>query len=282
MKLTNKLNLPQPIVDAVKNDGYTKSGADISVTELLLPPMLRALQVKHAEETEEDVSDRIFSLLGQTVHGILERSESEGVAERRLSITVSGWVISGGMDRFVAKDGLLQDYKLTTVYKTLGGKLPEEWVKQLNVYAEILRQNGEEVKKLEIVAIYRDWSKGNARREADYPKRQVEVVSVPLIPSEEVSAFIKQRVEEHQAAQTGDFKPCTAEERWARPDVWALMQDGKERAKKLYYKEGDAPTALKADEYVQHRPGTSIRCEDYCSVKKFCSYYNTQIKKEKK
>jgi len=256
MKLTNKLNLPQPIADAVKNDGYTKGDADISVTELLSPPYQRALKVKHEEEIEEDVSDRIFSLLGQTVHGILERSESTGIAERRLSIECNGWKVSGGMDRFVAKDGLLQDYKLTTVYKTKAGNIPEEWAQQLNIYAEMLRQNGEEVKTLEIVAIYRDWSKTAAERESDYPQRQVEVLRIPLISSREVVEFIAERVRLHQRAASGEVSPCSKEERWAKDDTWALMKDGNKKASKLLKNAGEAEAIILAkNEYIQFRPG---------------------------
>src|SRR3954463_10849323 len=38
MKLTNRLGLPEPIVAAVANDGYSRGDADISVTSLLKPP----------------------------------------------------------------------------------------------------------------------------------------------------------------------------------------------------------------------------------------------------
>ena len=44
MILTNKHNLPEAIVAAIMNDSYTKGDADISVTELLSPPQLRALR----------------------------------------------------------------------------------------------------------------------------------------------------------------------------------------------------------------------------------------------
>ena len=284
MKLTNKLNLPQPLVAAVANDGYTKGDADISVTELLLPPMLRALKVKHEEEIEEDVSDRIFSLLGQTIHGILERSEKTAIAERRLSIQVEGWKISGSMDRFARQDSLLQDYKLTTIYKTKGNKLPEEWVKQLNIYAEILRQNNEKVEKLEIVAIYRDWSKGGAERDADHPQRQVEVFSVPLIPSEEVMEFIKKQVLLHQDAGRGNYLPCTKKERWAKDDVWAVMKKGAARAVKLCYDSESAKSMvdmLGTNHHIEFREGKSTRCDSYCNVSKFCKYYQETLKKEK-
>lgn len=281
MKLTNRLGLPQPIVDAVKNDGYTRGDADISVTELLDPPMLRALKVKHEEELEEDVSDRIFSLLGQTMHGILERSETTGIAERRLSINVEGWNVSGGMDRYVSKSGLLQDYKLTTIWKTKGKKIPEEWAKQLNIYAEMLRQNGDAVNKLEIVAIYRDWSKAQAEREADYPQQQVEVIDIPLIESDVVMSFITERVRLHQEASKGNYSPCTKEERWEKDEKYAVMKGGQKRAVKLFDNQQEAINFVgwTKNYTIEHRSGTSVRCENYCAVKNFCKYYQENIKK---
>ena len=283
MRLTNKQKLPQPLVDAVKNDGYTKGNADISVTELLKPPMQRALEIKHEAELEEDVSDRIFSLLGQTIHSILERSETEGIAERRLSIKINGWTVSGGMDRFVSRDGLLQDYKLTTVYKTKDKNIPEEWCKQLNIYAEMLRENGDEVKKLEVVCIYRDWSKGAAERDNEYPQRQVEVIEIPLIEPKEVRAFIEERVKLHQEAAKGNYEPCTKEERWAKDDQWAVMREGRKTAIKLHFSELHAnlhKDELGKGHFVEKRPGKSTKCESYCPVKKQCEYYNKFLKQK--
>src|SRR6202142_1696526 len=88
MKYTNKQNLPQPIVKAVTNDSYNSGDCDISVTSLLKPPQMLALERLHKDDLEEDVSDRIWSLLGQVIHGILERAEETAVAERRLYIDI--------------------------------------------------------------------------------------------------------------------------------------------------------------------------------------------------
>lgn len=78
MKLTNKHHLPSPIVEAVRADSYTKGRAGYSVTELLSPPRLRALKEKHWDELEEDVADRIWSMLGQLMHLMLERATYKG------------------------------------------------------------------------------------------------------------------------------------------------------------------------------------------------------------
>lgn len=277
MKYTNKLNLPQPLFDAVKNDGYTKGDADISVTELLDPPQMRYLKRKHEDEITEDVADRLYSLYGQLIHGILERAERTAIPERRLSIQVEGWKLGGGMDRFLVKEGLLQDYKFTTAYKVKKEEVPEEWVKQLNVYAEILRQNGEQVKKLEIVAILRDWSKLEARRDEHYPQQQVAIISLPLIDSAEVVSYIKERVLLHQEAEkSGNFPPCSKEERWAKDDVYAIMKAEQKRAVRLCASQEAAELLVKDlsnKHSIEKRQGESVRCEAYCVVKDFCKQY---------
>lgn len=275
MKLTNKLGLPEPIVRAVRNDGYTKGDADISVTELIDSPQIRVLRKQHEDQLVEDVSERIWSLCGQVIHGILERADETGDAERRMHVVVNEWKLSGGMDRFVLGSGLLQDYKFTSVYKVKGNKVPKEWEEQLNVYAEILRNNGEAVKKLQIVAILRDWSKGEAERSIgdDYPTQQVVLVDVPLWKEERTKLYIKERVLLHQKAESGSIPLCTKEERWAREDVYAVMKKGMKRAHRLCNTKEAAESMLTdlGDSYsIEFREGESIRCKSWCSVRKFC------------
>lgn len=285
-KLTNKLGLPQPFVKAVARDGYIPGDCDISVTSLLKPAQLLQLEKRHEEEITEDVSDRIWSLLGQVVHGILERAEETAISERRLYIDVEGWRVGGQMDRFLLKDGLLQDYKFTSVYKVRDG-VSEEFAKQLNIYAHILRANGEEVKKLEIVAILRDWSKNAFVREgAPYPEHQVVLLDVPIIPPEEVEAFIVERIRLHKASTllpSDQLPPCSKEERWVRDEKWAIMKKGMKRATRLCNSEEAAEMALEAagsGHSIKHRQGISTRCESYCPVKQFCSQYK-KIKQTK-
>jgi hypothetical protein len=97
-------------VNVVANDEYSAGDADASVTELLGPPRKAVLEEQHADELEEDASDRIWSLFGQSLHSVLERANETGVAERRLSVDCEGWKVSGGMD-LVCKDDILSDYK---------------------------------------------------------------------------------------------------------------------------------------------------------------------------
>ena len=79
MKITNKAGLPEAIVQAVRADPYDKGAARFSVTELIGPPIIRLLHQQHDDEVEEDAADRIWSLFGSAVHGILERAASSEI-----------------------------------------------------------------------------------------------------------------------------------------------------------------------------------------------------------
>lgn len=287
MKLTNKFRFPDAIYRAVGNDSYTKAGADYSVTELQKPPRAVALEKTHSDELEEDVSDRIFSLFGQAMHVVAERANKIGIAERRLFITVDGKVISGGMDLY-DEAGALTDYKTTSVFKVKGKIYPHpsdpslfkikdgellDFVGQLNGYAEILRQHGHEVKRLEILAILRDWSKPRSLRERDYPQTQAMRLEVPVWESSRALGFIKMRIAMHEAAKVS-LPQCTLEDRWAREDEWAVKKAGAKRALRLFSNEAEAVKLAEEKKYlVEFRPGENIRCEAYCLASKFCDQF---------
>lgn len=280
MKLTNNNQLPLAICDAVSNDAYTKGDSNISVTGLLRPPRIRILEEEHENEITEDASDRIWSLLGQSIHTILERANRDAIAERRLSIECEGWKVSGGMDVY-QEEGILLDYKVTSVWKLIHGDL-DEWEKQLNLYAVILRAHGHQVKQLQVVSILRDWSKGEAQRNSDYPQAQIVNVNINLWTEERALKFMKERVILHQQASIENLPLCTKEDRWARDDVFAVMKIGRKTAIKLYNNNNDAENHIKKGEtglYIQHRPGVNIRCESYCRVSKFCTLYQNELKK---
>jgi hypothetical protein len=154
----------------------------------------------------------------------------------------------------------------------MGGIKPE-WVQQLNCYAELLRRAGETVTGLQIVAIYRDWSKNKAH-DHNHPQSQVQIFNVPLWTEERATAFLAERVRLHLAAQAGDTVSCSSEERWARSTKYALMKEGRKSAVKLYDEEGEArAAAVPRDLYVEVRPGLSVRCESYCAVSRFCPQF---------
>lgn len=275
MNFTNNLGLPEPLVRAVKNDSYDPGKSDFTVTQLIGPPRIRVLRKRHRHELTEDVADRLYSLLGQSVHTILERAAPEGaMAEVRLYMHMDGLIISGQLDHavFYRDQGLLQDYKLTSIWTEL---TKPEWVQQINMLAYLLGANGLKVTKGQIVAIYRDWSKSRARREPGYPQHQTKLEDIELWHDRETAHFIRQRIKAHVAAEVETLPECTPEERWYRDEKFAVIKQGNKKATKLFdfRNEAEAFAATDSKFHVEQRPGINVRCADYCPVADYCDQW---------
>jgi hypothetical protein len=275
MKFTNALGLPDPIARAVMNDQYNPGQSDFTVTTLIGPPRIRVLRKRNRDKLTEDVADRLYSLLGQSVHTILERAAVEGaLAEVRLYANVDGLRISGQLDHavFLPGYGLLQDYKLCSLWTDT--KKPE-WIQQINMLAWLLRANGYDVTKGQIVPIYRDWSKARARREPGYPQHQSQLVDIELWPDEDVLKFVRERIKAHVDAEMGELPNCTDEERWYRGEQFAVMKGDNKRATKLFDFRNHAEEFAKTDPKfrVERRAGENVRCRDYCQVSDHCEQY---------
>lgn len=275
MKLTNRLRLPAAIVAAIYNDDYTKGSADASVTEILSPPQLAKLRRLHADDIVEDASDRIWSLLGQAVHSIIERASKDlpdTISEQTIYSTYGGWVIKGAVDNVTISSGELCDFKTTTVWKVLNNSVPLEWEQQTNVYRRMIsRERGIQINSLAIIAILRDWSKKQAASRPDYPQAQAVRLDVPVWSDAQADAFINERVRLHQLEVAPS---CTEEEIWAKPTKYAVMKAGRKSAISLHATAAEATDACVAGaNYVEIRPGTAERCQNYCPVSSFCEQW---------
>lgn len=296
MKITNKSNLPKVIERAVINDPYDSSGSNISATRLIAPPRIRVLEMRNWDLIEDDVSNRIFSLLGQSVHHILERSKLKvDLAERRLfykddKIT-NGWTLSGQFD-LLSRQGDLTDFKVTSAFAALqaltNGK--DEWENQLNVLDFLCRKNQKtltrykkevKVKSLNIMAILRDWSKLKVMQSDNYPRKQVVMIPIRRWSEEEQENYVQARIKLHQDAEKSDQLPlCTAKERWRKEDSYALMLDNRKTAKRVLPTREEMDKYMKENKYVEgqgcrvvFRAGEDVRCQHYCSVNQFCSHF---------
>jgi hypothetical protein len=278
--------LPQPLIAAVMNDPYEDGGADISVTRLISPPrqVALAVQYKGSADVQEDPADRIWSLIGQSVHTILERANVDGIAEKRLWLYCRKWKVSGGFDHLALEPNLtLSDYKVTSVWKVkaaLREQEIDEWEQQLNLLAHLARQEGYAIDKLQIVALMRDWRKQERLRYgAEYPERQVAVIPIPLWSERRAQDFLEERVAIHQAARV-ELPECTNDERWMRPIQWAAMKKGRKSAVKLFTDKALAEAFVEATREVKQehltlteRPGEYVRCANYCSVANVCAQW---------
>jgi len=296
MKYTNASNLPKAIERAVSNDPYDSSGSDISTTRLIAPPRIRVLEKRNWDLLEEDVSDRIFTILGQSVHHMIERAKTrKELSEKRLfykdeKIT-NGWTLSGAFD-LLNREGHLTDFKVTSAWQVVHA-LKEgkpDWENQLNVLDFLCRKNPNElinyktkikVKRLSVMAILRDWSKLQVMKSDNYPRKQVVMIPIRRWTEDEQDNYIKERIKIHQNAEKVSKLPlCTATERWRKEDQFAVMKSGRKSAWRLFDTEQLALDFIKSQNMVKgvgcdivHRKGEDVRCQHYCKVNQFCDYF---------
>ena len=296
MKFTNASNLPKAIERAVSNDPYDSSGSDISTTRLIAPPRIRVLEKRNYDLLKEDVADRIFSLLGQSVHHIIERAKTrKELSEKRLfykdeKIT-NGWTLSGAFD-LLNREGHLTDFKVTSAWQVVhalkDGK--PDWENQLNVLDFLCRKNPNElinyktkikVKRLSVMAILRDWSLFQTMKSDNYPKKQVAMIPIRRWTEEEQDNYVRERIKIHQNAEKVSKLPlCTATERWRKEDQFAVMKSGRKSALRLLDTKQLALDYLKSQNMVEgtgcsivERKGEDVRCQHYCKVNQFCDYF---------
>ena len=287
MKLTNKFNLPDTFVNVIQRPTYSKGKAHISATELINSPRIVQLKKKHWEDITQDASEMVWSLFGSAVHNILEHGKDKHhIVEERLHTNFEGWDISGAIDlQEVEEDGIvINDYKVTSAWAVINEKA--EWGEQLNIYAWLVeRVKKIPVKKVQIVAIIRDWSARDAVNREGYPPSPIAVIEYPLSTFTAREEYITKKIEQHNEAYfaitTGEeLQECTPEDMWEKPTTYALKKIGGVRAKKVYSILTEAEAGLaeagKGHE-IETREGERTRCQKYCQVSQFCSQYQKYL-----
>ena len=282
MKILNSTRLPGHIASVLeaawRNDAYDAPTGlkTISVTKLIGPAQKLVLEREYEERLEMDVLDTVPSLLGQALHHILERAGSAAphlIPEERLSVMHDGWTISGKSDIFETQDRTLIDYKNSSVWTYIFGKI--EWEQQLNVLRWIRERNGQPVHGLAVVLFCGDWRRSEARRNPDYPARVVNI-PVKMWSLDETTAYVDSRLALHRATADGSVPPCSPEERWAKPTSYAVMKPGRKTALKVCadYDEALAAAGAAGSATVIKRPGESVRCNGYCTAAPFCPQWS--------
>lgn len=271
MKITNFLQLPSVLVNVIENDGYTGHGK-LTATTIISHPHIFALKNKYNEDITTDVVDHFHTLMGKAIHYIFEKAGEEYITEKRYFATIESprlkkkYEISAQIDIMEIRTRKLTDIKVTSKF---GNKAKPEHIAQMNIQDYVMYQNGIEVDSMELLHIYRDWQKKDKYEHMmpDYPMAKI---LVPKWSTKQQYDYIVDRLVEFEN-YAGE--PCDAETRWAKPDQWALMKPGGSRSRKNCSSEQEAQMNLKAGEIIEYRPGSDVRCQEYCDVNKFCSYY---------
>lgn len=288
MEFTNRYNLQsKSLLDALTNDDYDLVDAPsniVSVTRLIDSPCIEILTKRHSVEITEDVSGRVWQLLGKAIHHVMEMSnlldKTKRLTEARWFLLVpvapvvewkvftcpedqrpdeqewynkEDFYVSGKLDTYEFGDGILEDYKVTSAYAfILGGK--ESWDSQLNMNAMALRMLGHETRGLRIVGIIKDHDQHKADADPNYPQ-------IPLIEhycniwdDKKVQDYILDRVMallNQRQLDDSDLMHCSKEERWYRGGKYAVMKQGNQKAVRGGLFDEDAAGKAGADRMAQ-------------------------------
>jgi hypothetical protein len=278
MKITNKLGLPEPFVQMCQSD-YRYRPQRYSVTSLLKGIREAILDRRH--EVELDVSDCIWMLFGTAAHTVLESHQEEDHQLKEISVEkeIDGITISGRFDLYDAKTKTVIDYKTCSVWKVIFGDYTD-WYMQTLMYAYLLRESGFEADHGETVAIMRDHSKRDAKYKQDYPEYPVKRIlfNFKAVDFEFIENWLKEKVEEIKRCEElpdDELPICTPEERFNSGDKFAVMAKGRKRALRVLDSLEDAEEwkKLNGGDYIETRKGEDKKCLEYCSVCKFCNYW---------
>ncbi|MCR4341858.1 MAG: hypothetical protein NUW01_18435 [Gemmatimonadaceae bacterium] len=284
MRITNRYDLPASYVRAVSVQRVAKPYT-ISVTQLIKPPQMLALELAHADEIVKDAADFIDMFFGTAVHHLLDHfGGPDAESEKVLVWEQDGWTIHGTPDHAewldLGEDALLTDWKTTKV-RALAYDKPE-WEQQVNLYVHLLRLNDVSVSACQVWAFLKDWDKTKLGSDPEYPRAPLCLVLVPLWDAMTAHEFMLERLRLHAAALAeGAYGPCAPEERWQR-STWAVWsENGKPqtRAARVLATEDEAEKWVEAasGEYrIEERHGEPLRCQSYCDAAAFCGQWGSE------
>ena len=286
MIVSNRLNLPAAFVNAVSVRRHNEPGC-FSATTLNKGCKEIILSDRHFDEITVDAADSVWAVWGTAVHALLESQPDNNFHEESFKVPVSNSFVTGQVDSYDMENGVINDWKTASVWKVQFNDF-KDWRAQGLTYAWLLQQSGLEVKKCRFVALLKDHSKTKAKNDSSYPQRPVFIYEfdVTAADMEETAARILSKVQEIENAYELDddaIEPCSAEERWADGEKWAVMKNGRKTAIKLFDNSADADAMageMGNAYYVEHRPAISRKCGEYCNCKDFCNFYKVMNKGE--
>ena len=279
MKVSNRLHLPEAFVKAVSTTRHNEAGC-FSATTLNKGAKEIILTDRHFDEITVDAADSVWAVWGTAVHALLESQPDNNFHEEYFKVPVSNSYVTGQVDSYDMEHGVINDWKTASVYKVMKADF-SDWYKQGMTYAWLLKQNGLDVRRCRFIALLKDHSMTKAETDSSYPQAPVFTYEFEVTPEEleQAGARITAKVKDIEAAELlsdDDIEPCTAEERWADGEKWAVMKNGRKTAIRVFDTEIDAENCageLGNSHYVEHRPAVSRKCGKYCLCKDFCSFY---------
>lgn len=271
---------------------------DYSVTDLIKPVRITHLEKRHLNYflrmpvTEDEAEKAMGSIHGTVLHGFFQKQlwayaaanhADNYVVERKVFDKILDRKIVGKFD--VWYDNQLWDWKTTSVWKKIYGK-PGEFDEQQNIYDYMLSPNLP-VEKLNIILIYRDWTKSKLK-DPDYPYRPWELLVLENKWSrEEQRRFIEERVQllkDNENLSDDKLMPCTKDDMWCKDSSFAVMGPKPKYKKAMrvlptkdeceeWIRKSKKPPGEKNKWWIEERKAKRTRCEEYCKVNIFCNQF---------
>lgn len=283
MLITNKYDLPQALVDAVKGDSKTHDNKRFGVTTMLLPIREIVLRRRHEDEIEVDVADCINKLFGTAFHSLIEKHDKTNMSEISLEKEVNGLTLVGRLDLYDNVNEEIIDYKTATVWKIMFKDF-DDWRKQGLLYAWLCMQNGYIIKRVKFIAFLKDWTAREQRSKGeDYPKSQIYCYEfeVDINDLMEIENWLQAKfkaLKEELDKSDENLLACTQEECWYTGDKYAVYKNASDvRATRVFdtreEAEGYLAEKMGGKGVVMFRQGEYRKCQDYCDVCNFCNLY---------
>jgi hypothetical protein len=297
MIITNLYGMPDVYERYVRRK-FTRTAplkeGSLSVTGIIDSPWKARLYTTHYDEIIMDVSEAFFAFRGSMMHSTFEDTKlMNAVPEIMLGMEFS-WAdktvwLTGIMDLWQPYE--LSDYKMGTVagfwYHDEDDVL--KYAKQLNIYRYMFwKIFGVTINRLTVHNFLMDWKKGMIHQ-SNYPPHPHFKVVVPIWDYDSTLDYILSRLALH-VTPIELMTPCSPLERWQRPPTWALIKEGSKRATRVCDTKEEILSYMDykkiphdATEYaVIERPGIDSRCNGYCNVNKWCSFYQENYLQDSK
>lgn len=279
--MTNKHNLPQPIINAIQ-EGEREPVADrYSVTELLNPARAILLKRLHYREIESDAADLVPALLGTAVHHLFEScSDSKAVTEHQVMYKVEQLgILTGRIDLINYQASEIVDYKTCSVNKIIRKDF-EDWRMQGLMYAWLIfKAENTIIRKLRFIAICKDWSKMRCETQSNYPQSPVFVWEYQITDSDYdfIEKWVRMRLKVLKENLESNTLPslCNDEECWYTGTKYAVFKNPDDKRAAIVCDtieeaNGYIENKLNGTGTIQTRYGEYLRCKYYCECSKFC------------
>lgn len=281
MKITNNLNAQPAYVLMATEGNYRPKEDRIGVTGLIISPLIRQLQLNRWDEIVVDVADMLERLDGIAWHEKLEPYviKTGGKAEVKWELPIDGLTLVGKVDADYGNE--LQDHKK---YKAFAfcRKAYKDTISKIEAQLNVLRYlkyacEGKVAEKLTLCTYIKDFSANKALQEDDYPKK-IDSINIKVWDMEEAALYIRQRLALHKRT---DYT-CSDEDKWVRPECWAVMKKDGKKAERLLNTLPEAEAYIVQRKwtndyatgkvYVEQRKTQPINCLNYCPARSVCDF----------